>query len=67
MTDTKRYFLSQDNSSHWYIVDASKRSEWEAWREIDEDDERSWEAPEFADRLDGDPGRVEFTDPEFVE
>lgn len=61
---TKRYFLDQDNSSHWYLVDASRRKEWSAWLELTEDDERSWELPDFAERLDGGPQRVVFTEPE---
>ena len=62
-----KFFLDQDNSSHWYIVEASKRAEWEAWLEIPEDDERSWEPPECAERLDLSPNRVEFADVEFLE
>ncbi len=61
--DSKRYFLDRDNSAHWYLVDESKRAEWEAWTNLDEDDERSWEAPDFARRLNTAPGFVTFTDP----
>jgi hypothetical protein len=58
-----RYFLGRDNSAHWYLVDASKRAEWEAWCDIPEDDERSWDAPDFAKALGGTPSRVTFADP----
>lgn len=58
-----RYFLSQDNSCHWYIVPVDKRAEWSAWRELDDDDERSWDVPEFATELSGAPSNVTFTDP----
>jgi hypothetical protein len=56
------YFLSQDGSCHWYVVPAEKRAEWDAWRNIPEEDERSWEAPAFARRVDG-PHAVVFTFP----
>jgi ferric-dicitrate binding protein FerR (iron transport regulator) len=59
----KRYFLSQDNSCHWYLVEAEHREEWEAWRDLDEDDQRAWESPKFAEMLCGSPSRVEFENP----
>jgi hypothetical protein len=59
-----RYFLSRDNSSHWYLVPADKRAEWNAWCDLDEDDERSWDTPEWARRLSGSPSRITFTDPQ---
>jgi hypothetical protein len=49
----QRYFFSQDNSSHWYLVPADKRSEWSLWCGLDEDDERAWDAPKWAQRIDG--------------
>lgn len=58
-----RYFLDQDQSCHWYLVPLENSQEWEDWLEIDEDDEKSWEVPGFARRLDGDPARVTFSDP----
>lgn len=59
-----RYFLDQDNSCHWYIVPVANRAEWEAWCELDEDDEASWTPPAFATPINGSPTRVTFTDPE---
>ena len=59
-----RYYLSTDQSSHWYIVPVERRAEWEAWRDLSEDDERAWEAPEFAKRINGSPSFVTFTDPQ---
>ena len=44
ISDT-RWFLGRDNSSHWYLVDASRRAEWNAWTELAEDDTRSWNPP----------------------
>jgi hypothetical protein len=45
---TKRYFLSQDHAYCWRIVPVSRRCEWEAWQELQENDERYWAAPDFA-------------------
>ena len=60
-SDGERFFLDQDQSSHWYIIPVGHRAEWDAWRDIPEDDERSWEVPEFAIMVDG-PGRLTFAD-----
>jgi hypothetical protein len=59
---TKRFFLSQDRSCHWYIIDASKRAEWDVWNEIDEDDPAGWNVPKFAREIDR-PEGITFTDP----
>jgi hypothetical protein len=59
----QRYFLSQDNSSHWYLVPVENREEWDAWCNLDEDDEAAWDAPDFARRLDGGPNGITFSDP----
>ena len=48
----KRYFFAQDNSCHWYLVEAAERVHWDAWLELSEDDERAWDHPPFATRLD---------------
>ena len=58
----ERYFLSQDQSSHWYVVPFACQDQWQSWRDLPEDDERSWEAPEFAVRVHG--GQVTFTQPQ---
>lgn len=55
-----RFFVGHDNSGHEYFVPVSRTDEWYAWVEIPEDDERSWEAPGYAGRIDG---RFTFTDP----
>lgn len=59
-----RYFLSNDGSGHWYIVLVSRQEEWYQWRNLDEDDEASWEAPSFASRINGSPELVHFISPE---
>jgi hypothetical protein len=63
----KRYFLSRDNSARWYLVDAEKRAEWNAWNDLDPSDPAGREPPKFATRLDGSPERVTFTDPKQSE
>lgn len=60
------FFLDQDHSCHWYIVPEKNRKEWNEWREIDEDDERAWEAPEFASPLSRHPNKVIFKHPQVL-
>lgn len=62
----KRYFLDQDNSCHWYLVDASKREEWDKWVTLDEDDPAGWDSPDFAEMIDGHPNQVEFEAPNSI-
>jgi len=57
-----RYFLGCDQSSHWYLIPLNKWVEWEVYKEIDEDDERSWNVPDFVKYIDG-PHSITFTDP----
>jgi hypothetical protein len=59
----KRYFLSRDNSARWYLVDAEKRPEWNAWNDLDPNDPAGREPPKFARRLEVSPECVTFTDP----
>lgn len=58
-----RFFFAQDNSFHWYLVRADRRDEWDAWCELDADDERSWVTPDYAQRLNTRPSRVTFENP----
>lgn len=57
-----RRCLVQDNSSHWYLIPANKKEEWSDFVCIPEDDERSWDVPEWANRIDG-PHRLTFEKP----
>lgn len=59
----ERFFLGRDQSSHWYLVPVVNKLEWEAWTDLPEDDECSWESPEFAKMIDG-PYSLTFTDPQ---
>jgi hypothetical protein len=58
--DNKRFFMDQDNDCHWYIIEADKRKEWDAWLNLDSDDEASWNVPDFAQGIDH-PRFVEFS------
>ena len=58
-----RYFLDQDNSSHWYLVQEDKREEWTAWLDLPFDDPKGWDAPDFAKPIDG-FWNITFTDPQ---
>jgi hypothetical protein len=60
------YFLSQDNSCHWYIVPAYKEQDWLDWLSLNEDDEKSWEPPKFVIRINGSPSKVRFINPRIT-
>lgn len=59
----QRFRLGSDDSGHDYLYPVEHEAEWQAWRDIPEDDERSWEAPAFARRIDG-VSSITFTDPQ---
>jgi hypothetical protein len=60
-----RYFLDRDNSGHWYVVPCDKAPEWHAWVEMDENDEASWDVPEFAQPVGGSHTLVSFMSPDI--
>lgn len=60
------YFLAQDGSGHWYLVDASRRKDWETWTAIPDDQPAAWTPPPFASALGGSPSIVEFKNPLFL-
>lgn len=62
---SNRYFLDRDNSGHWYVVPERYRTEWEAWVELPEEDEASWEVPAYARALGTALSCCTFTDPQF--
>ena len=62
----ERYFLARDQSSHWYVVPVSKKLEWSEWCDLDENDERAWNAPEWAQSVGGAPSLVTFTEPQIA-
>jgi hypothetical protein len=60
-----RFYLGTDNDGHWFVIPADKRDEWSEWLDIDSDDERAWDAPDFARDLGGNPSCVTFENPRF--
>ena len=62
----KKYFLDQDHSSHWYIIEAMYRNEWNEWLDLDGDDERAWQVPDFAKEVGRNLQSIEFSDYEIV-
>lgn len=58
-----RYFIGFDGSGHSYLVPLEKKDEWDVWTEISEDDERSWDVPDYAVYIDG--GLLTFSDPQM--
>jgi hypothetical protein len=55
-----RYRIVGDNSGHEYFIPVDRSGDWDKFMAIDEDDERSWDVPKYATRIDG---RFTFTDP----
>lgn len=56
-----RYFIGIDCSGHEYLIPLSKKKEWEEYTNIPEDDERSWNIPDYAESIDG--GTLTFENP----
>lgn len=65
MSKVKRYFLAQDNDCHWFLVDADRRAEWEAWRELGPDEALGWRPPDCATELGRHPSSVTFENPTY--
>lgn len=61
----ERHILTMDNDGHWYVIPVAKQREWSKWLDIPSDDERAWDAPDFAKPVGGSPIRVTFCDPEI--
>lgn len=49
----RRYFIDHDNSGHRYLVNFAFKRQWDKWLKLPEDNEESWEAPDYAERIDG--------------
>lgn len=58
-----RYRDICDDNGHQYLIPVSRQDEWDAWMQIPSDDPASWEAPEFAVRIEG--GVLSFTNPQI--
>lgn len=57
-----RYFLAQDNDSHWWIVPVDRWADFAKWTETND-----WTPPDFAIEVGGCPGLVTFTDPRIID
>lgn len=55
-----RFKIVGDNSGHDYYIPVERSGEWETFIGLDENDEASWDVPDYAVRIDG---RFTFTDP----
>ena len=53
---TRGFFPARDNDGHWYLIPEANREEWDRFLNIPEDDQRSWDVPDFAESLGGFPG-----------
>jgi len=59
----KEYFIDQDQDCHWYVVDNNFREEWQAWCNLDsEEDDAAHTAPAFAIYLGTRPNKIVFSD-----
>lgn len=63
-----RFFLAQDNDSHWWIVPVDRHADFAAWAEADPEDANRWKPMDFfAIEVGGCPGLVTFTDPQIID
>lgn len=53
MDKEERFFISSDNSGHNYLIPLDRRVQWLKFLDIPEEDERSWDVPDWARRLEG--------------
>ena len=54
LPEKKEEFIAvKDNDCHRYQIPRNKKEDWYKWLEIPEDDERSWDVPDYAERIDG--------------
>jgi hypothetical protein len=56
----KGFFMDQDQLGQWHVVDSLRRKEWEEWKALPEDVQKTWEAPIYAIRLTCPPSHIEF-------
>jgi len=56
-----RYTIVTDQSCHKYYIPIQNINHWRLWEELDEDDPKSWEVPNYAKRIDG--GSLTFKNP----
>ena len=54
------YILVKDNDAHYFVIPYNELQKWDAWRNLDPDDEKSWDVPDFAEEVGGSPSLVRF-------
>ena len=57
-----RYCLVGDDDGHTYVIPADRLSDWHEFMAIDPEDERAWDVPTWARRLNSND--LTFTDPQ---
>jgi hypothetical protein len=57
----KEFFFDTDDDGHWYLIDASKRSEWANW--IGSEEYQDGVEPEYAERIGCHPSWFTFQNP----
>jgi hypothetical protein len=56
----QKFFMDTYDGDH-YIIPVDRAAEWNEWLEIPDDDERSWQVPDFVYAIGGCPTQVQFT------
>lgn len=59
---SERFKIVGDDSGHEYCIPVARTADWEAFMALDADDPASWDAPDWAERVEG---YLTFTDPKF--
>jgi hypothetical protein len=57
----EEFILSQDEDCHWYVIPADREEDWSIFRDLDPDDEKSWDVPAWAKPVGGSPSLVKFS------
>ena len=55
-----KYYITTDQDSHYYVVPLEKKDEWEAWCNLDPEQEDAWDPPNFAYAIGGCPTQIVF-------
>lgn len=63
----QRYFLAQDNDSHWWIVPVARHAEFEKWAEHINNYTTALAPPDWAIEVGGCPSLVTFTNPKIID
>jgi hypothetical protein len=61
----KSFFIDRDKNSHYYLINNEFREQWEEWNNLSEDDERSWNIPDFVIPVNKHPKHLTFSEPKL--